>query len=154
MKNNKRMSIGDFHFITDYRAFIDEFRYNSKVMLIRAENPEIAGIAVVQGDERRGYEFLMLNDRYDFDDLGEELRENGFEPTMVELPDDRVITLQANFLINPDNYIHPTYRIDVDNERKILQIQCFESQSTDGYYTTKKEMFSSRNNNESIVFDM
>ena len=126
MENNKRITGKDLHFITGFTAFIDEIRYNHKIMLVRAKDPEIVGVAVVQGDERHGYEFLMLSDRYDFEDFAEELRENGYDVSMVELPDDRSISLKANYLVG--DIKAPTYKIDIDKERKVLQVEYFPAE--------------------------
>ena len=102
-------------------GYIDEIRYNGNQMLIRSKNPDISGTIVVQGDERRGYEFLVFYSREDFEGFGGELEECGIKPKYYELEDGENLCFKAQFY-NPE--VPPIqYEVKADNKRKCLFVE-------------------------------
>ncbi len=124
---NLRMSASDFHFITDYIAYIDEFSYEREVTLVRAKNPDIQGFAIVQGNETRGYEFLVLNDRDEFDEFAHELKTNDFRISEIELGDDEKKLLKEKYVVGGAK--SHSYTIGIDKERNIIYVEHKQSQN-------------------------
>ena len=116
-------------------GFLDEIRYNGKQMIIRAKNPEITGTVVVQGDEHRGYEFLVFYGREDFESFGAELEECGLTPKYHEMEENEKMSFRARFY-NPE--VPPVhYEIKVDEKRKCLFVEKLQNESS---ISTENEM--------------
>ena len=110
------------HFLTS--RHIDEIvlMTKSRPVLVRSANPEIKGVLLYQGDERRGYEFLMFGDRAVYEELAEIIEEaHTLPPTLIELREDSTITLQTNYYL--DDIENERYLISTDKARKVLQVE-------------------------------
>lgn len=114
-----RETAGDF---LNGIAYIDEIKYKGKPVFVRAKNKDVVGVVLYQGNERRGYEFLMLHDRGEFEAFGDELRDYGITPEFIEIDDDEKITLTTHNEEVPSK----TYVISVNKERKQLEVECVQ----------------------------
>lgn len=109
-------------------GFIDEIKYNGNQVLIRAKNPEISGTVVVQGDERRGYEFLIFHSRSEYKAFGQELEDYGIVPKYYELEDGEKLTFKARFY---NAEVPPVrYEVKINSERKNLYVEKKQNQNS------------------------
>ncbi len=105
--------------------YIDEIKYNKKQAVIRAKNPEINGVVIVQGDKGGGsYEFLVLHDRESFYDVIDEIKECGLSPKSKELKDDESLFFRP---ITYGYMPHRTeYEVKIDKDKKYLYVEKHE----------------------------